>query len=1089
MRKVKKLSIWVSIGFVIIVVLAAVSLFLAQRIVSREDMKEAILAYLSEKIGGEVAFDSLDIHFFYRPHVLIRKGAFSVPDKIEGSFENLLVYPKVLPLLEGRVEVSTLRIYRPDFKVFIKEEPQELEASEEKDFPVETLKATIAQTLAYLDSQDRGTQAEIKDGSLVLQKDGTEVISLDDFNASLVLPDDKLSFSISSNSSLWDRLDFKGWINVKNYKGLGSLVINGFEPHKMIQFSFPDNHLISDSSVNLTLKYNTHALSVLNVKLEASVPYLTLSRHGTELQISAKDIYAELYFDEEKKSVTLNNADLVYPEVNLSGKLGTDMTTNTVSLSLRGNNVDVESCRRSALFVAGGNRIVDIIFDVVRGGTVPGITLDAKGGSFRDLWSRGNFVIKGNMTDGEIHIPVAEFDIAEAKGNAVIGDGVLKGTGLSGRLGNSQGYEGTLLVGTEGGDGPLNLEVMVDADPAQIPPVLGQFVNDEVLLNELPLIKNVSGNAKGKLVLRGTKKSPDTVVRVSDFDITAEYDRFPSTVHVKGGKFNYDDKKVDVEALNVAIGGFRAPNLSGSFSWKDGSYLGVSSGDTEADLGEVFPWLSSMDSLGKHLRKIKSVNGSVFFSSVEFEGPLSEPLGWRINAEGRLDGVNLGLNGSNDLIKITSAEISSTQDLLSVTNADATLENSAVSLEMALSNYFTDLLELRMNFEGTLEAPAVGLFSDYVKLPEELVFEGPLLISDSQFVFRRNGNHASGISLNAADSRTLSSGGEFDLSINIQADAIEWKDSDTDPETRKQESEIDGNEWNSPVSGKVGIKSRNFKYKDLNWGSLDAIVTFLEHGVDIDISEASLCGISTPGFVNVSPPSLKYEFRPFSNDENLADVLKCLLDKAGIMSGEFDFKGDLYSDGRLGDLFGALQGGLELNSENGHVNKFGGIAKFFTFLNFGELFRGQSPDFGKDGFHYDRLFAIADIKEGRVMIKEAVMDGPSLKVVCEGDIDLVLKKLDLQVMVIPILAVDSVINKIPLVSYVLGDDYVSIPVKVTGDISNPEIKELSPSALRFGLLGIVKQTLNIPVTLIKPLNKKQDTGENADGKTGEGKAE
>ena len=113
------------------------------------------------------------------------------------------------------------------------------------------------------------------------------------------------------------------------------------------------------------------------------------------------------------------------------------------------------------------------------------------------------------------------------------------------------------------------------------------------------------------------------------------------------------------------------------------------------------------------------------------------------------------------------------------------------------------------------------------------------------------------------------------------------------------------------------------------------------------------------------------------------------------------------------------------------------------------------------------------------MITEAALDGPSLKVVCEGYIDLVLNKLDLQVLVIPVMAVDSVIEKIPLVSYLLGSKYVSIPIKVTGDISDPKIEQLSPSALRFGLLGIIKQTLNIPVTLIKPVSRNQEPKEEA----------
>ncbi len=115
------------------------------------------------------------------------------------------------------------------------------------------------------------------------------------------------------------------------------------------------------------------------------------------------------------------------------------------------------------------------------------------------------------------------------------------------------------------------------------------------------------------------------------------------------------------------------------------------------------------------------------------------------------------------------------------------------------------------------------------------------------------------------------------------------------------------------------------------------------------------------------------------------------------------------------------------------------------------------------------------------------MDGPSLKVVCDGSIDLVNDQLDLKVLVIPVLAVDSVIEKIPLIGALLGKDVVSIPIKVTGDISDPKISQLSPQTIGAGLLGIVKQTLNIPVTLVKPLDsgKKKENKEKAESEANE----
>jgi hypothetical protein len=82
-----------------------------------------------------------------------------------------------------------------------------------------------------------------------------------------------------------------------------------------------------------------------------------------------------------------------------------------------------------------------------------------------------------------------------------------------------------------------------------------------------------------------------------------------------------------------------------------------------------------------------------------------------------------------------------------------------------------------------------------------------------------------------------------------------------------------------------------------------------------------------------------------------------------------------------------------------------------------------------------------------------------------------------------------VIEKIPLLKTVLGKDFVSIPIMVTGDISDPKIEELSTHTIGAGLLGIIKQTLNIPVTLVKPLdsgkNKEEAESESSEEPSGD----
>jgi hypothetical protein len=421
---------------------------------------------------------------------------------------------------------------------------------------------------------------------------------------------------------------------------------------------------------------------------------------------------------------------------------------------------------------------------------------------------------------------------------------------------------------------------------------------------------------------------------------------------------------------------------------------------------------------------------------------------------------------------------------MTLTNASKPIKESIMSAGAVLNDYFRDNLKFTLDFYGDMLAEEAKLFSDYFSAPEQLNILSPVSISDSSLVVQKIPNAVASIANDTSTTKTQSISKEIDLNMNIVAESLEWTDSEvvkvdgTNTEVESSEV-IETSESKTTLNGKVLVKSENFQFRGFNWDTVDAEVALLGNKIDVNVNEASLCGIATPGLLQVTSPTLKLEFEPFTKEEDLAKAIQCLFDKAGIITGDFNLGGTVNSDSEIVNVMNSLEGELELTSNGGRVSKYGGLARFFSALNFGEFFRGNSLDYEDEGFPYDFIMANADIKEGKLIIKEAAMDGPSLKIVCDGSIDLVNETLDLQVMVIPVMAVDSVIDKIPLLSTVLGKDFVSIPIKVTGDFSNPKISELSPHTIGAGLLGIIKQTLNIPVTLVKPLksNNRKDNSE------------
>ncbi|HVY55454.1 MAG TPA: hypothetical protein VHC46_06825, partial [Thermodesulfobacteriota bacterium] len=655
--------------------------------------------------------------------------------KAEGKIETVIAYPKVLPLLRGDVEISRLKVLRPEIKIFVHDSRAEDASDLKEPFSFALLREDIKGAIDNLAAHGKGLDAYIEDGTLILEKDSSPVLNFSGMNAELLLPADRLIVRIRSASNLWTFLNFAMSIDVKSYEGSGTLTMKGANAHNFMDFYLPSNRMISDSEVNLSAKFDTRSLNVLDAEISSSVPRMKLTGDDEEFVLSASDIEAVLHLDSSKQSFGLKSAKLLNPALDLSGEYVIDKAASQTSLKLTGKDVDVDSVRNGALFIAGEHKVADEIFGVVRSGKVPDITLDARGSSFRDMWKHGHFRIEGDMVNGGIYIPGVEFNIVEANGHAVIADGELRGTNLSGRLGDSRGSDGNLVLGLDGPDGPFTLDIAVDADPSEVPPVLEQFVRNPEFDREMRLITSVKGTAHGRLVLGDKKHAIKARVNVSSFDFTTDYGRFPHATHLRGGTFDYDNDKIKVENLEVASGNSSATIRSGSYEWDQEDYFSVKASDASIDLGELIPWLSSFSSLKPGFKEIRSASGKAFFKSIEFAGSPFARTSWKIAGEGSLNGVTLGLAGFKEPVTIASADISSSPGLITVTNAGLSLNSSKATAEMELKDYLGSLLNVRIDFSGTIEPGTMSELSEYINLPESLVFKSPLTVKDSSIMY------------------------------------------------------------------------------------------------------------------------------------------------------------------------------------------------------------------------------------------------------------------------------------------------------------------------------------------------------------------
>jgi hypothetical protein len=269
--------------------------------------------------------------------------------------------------------------------------------------------------------------------------------------------------------------------------------------------------------------------------------------------------------------------------------------------------------------------------------------------------------------------------------------------------------------------------------------------------------------------------------------------------------------------------------------------------------------------------------------------------------------------------------------------------------------------------------------------------------------------------------------------------------------------------------GTVQVKSDNFIWDTYSIRPLEAEINFKPDKVAVTVGKADICGISFKGLMNVSDSTLDIYFVPSAANANLASSLSCLTGKKDLATGTYEFSGEVLAKAKPEAITRTLSGNLMISAQKGRIYRFGLLAKLLAILNVTEIYRGQVPDLTGEGFAYHSMSASAKLQGGKIVMEDCSIDGASMGIACEGDIDLVDKKMNLVILVAPFKTADRIVDIIPLIGRVLGGKLISIPFRAKGDLDDPYVYALSPTAVGSGILGILERTLKLPITIIQPL--------------------
>jgi len=600
-------------------------------------------------------------------------------------------------------------------------------------------------------------------------------------------------------------------------------------------------------------------------------------------------------------------------------------------------------------------------------------------------------------------------------------------------------------------------------------------------------------------------------------------DLLPGKLSVVKGHFTFKGDQISIKNLNAKVGSSSFTGLSASLKWGQAIMLTANSVKTVVFLDEVYPWFKSHKVLKNSIKDIPPLTGRLAFQKLAVEGPITGTTKKKLNLTGSIENWDIRSPAFPTSVNLTGGQLAWHGTRIDLRDSNARFGASTItrlglgmewgegssyefradSADIQIVEFYPWLISfvtLKKMFKGyTATGGKLALTSLDLKGPvgpsrtwrfdlagdlngfvmESDYFNEPIHINTTKFTAKDSkgleGIHGhinlTDTQMSWEDSRiTLQGAADFSeneiiLDLDVAANRLSW--SQIEQIVDLQENlETDSTML---LLGELRVVSKNFAYDSYTWQPLHADISFNKADTSIVIKKADLCGIQFPGILKISSNEFEFYFNPVAKNQNLEPSITCLSDKKDLADGTFSLNAELMTKARLTDFPKSLSGNLDFTAEQGRIYRFGMLAKIVALLNVTEIYRGEVPDLAGKGFAYNSMSAKAVFEDGKLIFKESSIDSPSMGIAIEGHIDLIKKKVDLTVLVAPFKTVDRIIKHIPLVSNILGGKLVSIPFKAVGDLGDPDVIPLPPTAVGAGLLGILQRTLELPITIIQPV--------------------
>ena len=171
------------------------------------------------------------------------------------------------------------------------------------------------------------------------------------------------------------------------------------------------------------------------------------------------------------------------------------------------------------------------------------------------------------------------------------------------------------------------------------------------------------------------------------------------------------------------------------------------------------------------------------------------------------------------------------------------------------------------------------------------------------------------------------------------------------------------------------------------------------------------------------------------------------------------------------EIMETLDGTVSLEITDGAIPQYDALSKIVSVMNISTYFRLRFPQLDTEGFPFDVITGDFTFTDGVSHTENLFIDSRVIRIICVGDVDMVRREVDMIIGFQVLKTVDLVINKIPVVGYILtGEDgnLFTTYFHVHGPLEDPMVEAMTLQSLGEGTLHIFERIYKFPLKGVLP---------------------